>query len=105
MVAGSISGHETATYLLCGCVLGFHCATEWLSPHERGKVNCPFCEQESVDMREDDGEELSVGDDFEMLGLKKNKDDDDETLNQSSDREVNDARGVEERRKQSCCNQ
>lgn len=42
-VAGSKAGHETAVVLPCGCVMGFHCARQWLSPHECGFTTCPGC--------------------------------------------------------------
>ena len=46
-------GHEAAALLPCHCVIGYHCAREWLSPHELGYVSCPFCKHEFVEMFEE----------------------------------------------------
>ena len=52
-VAGKSFGHEAAAVLPCRCVIGFHCAREWLSPHECGFTSCPICGQEFAEMAEE----------------------------------------------------
>ena len=52
-VAGRRIGHEVAAVLPCNCVIGFHCARQWLSPHESGFTSCPFCKQEFPEMAEE----------------------------------------------------
>lgn len=49
-IAGPNVGHETSTVLPCGCVMGFHCARDRLSPFAGGFVSCPFCGHEFPEM-------------------------------------------------------
>lgn len=49
-VAGKRTGHEAPALLPCNCVVGFHCARQWLSPYELGFVSCPLCDEAFPEM-------------------------------------------------------
>jgi len=45
-VVGEYRGHETATmFPCCKSIIGFHCARDWLLPHDGSFGFCPFCEK------------------------------------------------------------
>lgn len=68
-VAGRKLGHEAPAVLPCSCVIGFHCARQWLSPHEYGYTSCPLCEQEFPDMTEEKEADFQMTSDFAQMNL------------------------------------
>ena len=71
-VAGRKFGHEAPAMLPCSCVIGFHCARSWLSPHESRHTSCPLCEQDFSYNAEEEVVGSITNSDLEPLDVSRN---------------------------------